>query len=75
MTDVACCVIIIAEIKEIGVKKMTEHGAEIIRDAMRAISEQCMETGSCKNCPLSYYCKCMDNLSECRPDMWFRKIY
>ena len=53
---------------------MTEHGAEIIRDAMRVISEQCMGTGSCKNCPFSYYCQCMDNLSECRPDMWFGKV-
>ena len=31
---------------------MTREGAEIIRGAMRAISEQCMKTGSCGNCPL-----------------------
>ena len=74
MTDVVCCDIIIAEIKESGVRMMTEHGAEIIRDAMRAISEQCTGTGSCKNCPFSYYCQCMDSLAECRPDMWFRKM-
>ena len=54
---------------------MTREGIEKVKDAMRAISEQCRGTDSCKNCPLSYYCKCMDDLSECRPDMWFRKIY
>ena len=53
---------------------MTREGAEIIRDAMKVISEQCREADSCKNCPLSYYCKCMDNLSEPRPDMWFREV-
>lgn len=52
---------------------MTREGAEKVREAMRAISEQCMETDSCKNCPLSYYCQCMDNLSKCRPDNWFRE--
>ena len=54
---------------------MTKEGVEIIRGAMKVITEQCRGTDSCKNCPLSYYCKCMDDLSECRPDMWFRKIY
>ena len=54
---------------------MTEYEAKIIRGAMKVITEQCRAALSCKNCPLSYYCKCMDDLSECRPDMWLRKIY
>lgn len=75
MTDVAHYGILVVEIRERGVNIMTEYGAKIIRGAMKVISEQCRGTDSCKNCPLSYYCKCMDNLSECRPDMWFREIY
>ena len=53
---------------------MTEHGAKIIRGAMKVITEQCRAALSCKNCPLSYYCQCMDNLSEPRPDVWFREV-
>ena len=53
---------------------MTREGANKVRDAMRAISEQCMKAGSCKNCPFSYFCQCMDNLHESRPDVWFREV-
>ena len=52
---------------------MTKEEAENIKGAMKIISEQCEAAFSCKNCPLSYYCQCMDNLSECRPDNWFRE--
>ena len=53
---------------------MTEEGVEKIRGAMKVITKQCRAALSCKNCPLSYYCQCMDNLSECRPDMWFGEV-
>ena len=53
---------------------MTKEGAEIIRGAMRAISEQCMKTGSCKNCPFSCCCQCIDYSHESRPDNWFREV-
>ena len=53
---------------------MNREGVEVVKGAMRAISEQCMRTGSRKNCPFSYFCQCMDYLSEPRPDMWFRKV-
>ena len=53
---------------------MTREGAEIIRGAMRAISEQCMKAGSCNGCPFSCCCQCMDYLPESRPDMWFREV-
>ena len=53
---------------------MTKEGAEIIRGAMRAISEQCMKTGSCKNCPFSCCCQCIDYSHETRPDNWFQKV-
>ena len=53
---------------------MTKEGAEIIRGAMRAISEQCMRTDSCKNCPFSCCCQCIDYSHETRPDNWFREV-
>lgn len=53
---------------------MTEEGVEKIRGALKVITEQCRATLSCKNCPFSYFCQCMDYLSEPRPDMWFRKV-
>ena len=52
---------------------MTREGVEIIKGAMRAISEQGMRTGSCNDCPFSCCCQCMDYSSETRPDMWFRE--
>ena len=53
---------------------MTREGVEIIRGAMRAISEQCMRAGSCKNCPFSCCCQCIDYSHETRPDNWFQKV-
>lgn len=53
---------------------MTEEGVEKIMGALKVITEQCRAALSCKNCPFSYFCQCMDYLSEPRPDMWFRKV-
>ena len=53
---------------------MTREGAEIIRGAMRAISEQCMRTDSCENCPLYDCCQGTDDLFERSPDRWFREV-
>ena len=53
---------------------MTREGVEIIKGAMRAISEQCMRTDSCKNCPFSCCCQCIDYSHETRPDNWFREV-
>ena len=53
---------------------MTREGAEIIRGAMRAISEQCKETFSCENCPLYDCCQGTDDLFERSPDHWFREV-
>ena len=53
---------------------MTEYGAKIIMGAMRAISEQCRGADSCKNCPFSCCCQCLDYSSETRPDNWFQKV-
>ena len=61
--------------KKRGVKKMTREGAEIIRGAMRAISEQCMKTDSCNNCPFSCCCQCMDYSHETRPDNCFHIVF
>ena len=45
---------------------MTREGAEKVREAVKAIYEQCEDTGSCKNCPL-FDCKDLscDDLFEC----------
>ena len=32
---------------------MTREGAEKVREAVKAIYEQCEDTGSCGNCPLN----------------------
>ena len=40
----------------------------------RAKSEQCMRTDSCKNCPFSCCCQCIDYSHETRPDNWFREV-
>ena len=53
---------------------MTREGAEIIRGAMRAISEQCKETFSCENYPLYDCCQGTDDLFERSPDRWFQKV-
>ena len=37
---------------------MTREGAESVKDALRAISEQCRATNSCENCPLSVFKNC-----------------
>ena len=52
---------------------MTKEGAEIVMDAMRAISEQCMKTGLCNDCPFSCCCECMDYSPATRPRNWFQK--
>ena len=53
---------------------MNREGVEVVKGAMRAISEQCRGADSCKNCPFSCCCQCIDYSSEPRPDMWFRKV-
>ena len=48
---------------------MTREGAEKVREAVKAIYEQCEDTGSCGNCPLGYDSPiCCDDLFECIPD-------
>lgn len=49
---------------------MTKEGAEIIRGALEAISEQCKATSSCANCPLYYYCQEEVGLFEVSPNCW-----
>lgn len=47
---------------------MTKEGAEKVREAVKAIYEQCEATGLCENCPLcdrkDLSC---DDLFECIP--------
>ena len=45
---------------------MTKEGAEEVREAVKAILEQCDMTISCENCPL-YDCEDLecDDLFEC----------
>ena len=43
---------------------MTREGAEIIREAVKAIYEQCTATFSCENCPVY---DCCEDLFECIP--------
>ena len=53
---------------------MTREGVENIKGALEVISKQCKATISCKNCPFSYCCQCIDYSHETRPDNWFRKV-
>ena len=39
-------------VSEGGCFEMTREGAEKVREAVKAILEQCEATGSCGNCPL-----------------------
>ena len=48
---------------------MTEHGAKIIRGALKVILEQCRATNSCENCPVY---DCSDNVFDCIPE--FRRF-
>ena len=41
---------------------MTREGAEKVREAVKAIYEQCEATFSCENCPVYDSC---DDLFEC----------
>ena len=56
-------------VSEGGCFEMTKEGAEIIKDAVKVILEQCYSTISCKNCPL-YDCKDLhcEDLVDCIPD-------
>ena len=66
MTGLAQCGILVVEIRERGVKIMTKEGADIVREAVKAIYEQCEATGLCGNCPLCDHkdLSC-DDLFEC----------
>lgn len=52
---------------------MTEEGAENIKSALEAISEQCKATNSCVNCPLFDCCQGDVDLFEFHPGSWFQK--
>ena len=49
---------------------MTREGIEKIIGALEVISEQCMATSSCDNCPLFDCCEEGVGLFETSPDCW-----
>lgn len=53
---------------------MTKEGAEIIRGALKIISEQCEATFSCENCPLFDCCQGEVDLFEIYPDNWILSV-
>ena len=44
---------------------MTREGAEKVREAVKAIYEQCTATFSCENCPVYDCCQGSDDFYEC----------